>query len=410
MRYLSVALVCGIILLSLFVVLPSEVYCSQIRGNISTYLRSYESQGSTELQPYVNLRIGSSDLVRSGRRSIGFNLHGRWTDQRSVFSDDKYNVFSSYIQLSGLPAGSNMKIGRQFVFGAAGSANIDGIDIRLEPTRCWKINASVGTEVSHTEPNEIRSFFEAGVLTAGIATSAFKDLSLRADWYTSTSDGNSETSRIGADAEYRSGIVRLFGGLAYDLLRMNAAHSNFRLTMKSNKWYLSVRYRYRQPSVRYQSLFSLIASDPIHESRLEVRRTVFGRVSAYARYSRTIVGPDEISRYQIGLRSTRFTLGWMNQEGHRGMRNAFLGSVEIPLSRRLSASISADMSRYRVQDRQDELNDSYIGSAGIQWKPVNTLVIGGQAQYIRNAILADDLTLLFRISKSFTVGTRSRGE
>ncbi len=396
-------LVPGVLALVVLSYSPEDAVCSQIRGDVSSYLQTYENQGAMKTQPYVSLRIGSNDIYGGGNRSVGFNLYGRWTDQRSSFSNNKYVLYSSYIDVKGLPAMTRVKIGRQFCYNTAGSATIDGISVQYKPHRNWKIEALGGSKPSSTEPNGIRSLADAGVFAGSVSTSVVRNVNMSAGWYLSSRDGNTERNRLGGEADYRSARVRVFGSSTYSLPDKNLANTSIRLSLHPDRWYLSAHYRYRQPSVPYQSLFSLVDSEPVNELRFEIRKEVYRRTAAYVRFSRTSIGTDGVSRYQIGIRSARFTIGWLKQDGYRGKRNALVGSAQFVLSSKVATTISANLSRYKVQEEQEELNDSYVGTAGIQWRPVNTLTVGGEVQYIRDAVLEDNLILLLRVSKSVTI-------
>jgi len=397
----------SIVALAFVGLLASDDACaSEIRGTLSSVAQVANDSSETTVRPYLGVRLRSADLYKRNSRSIGFNLYGRWTDQNSSFADDCLKILSSYIDLRGFVLSSDIRLGRFYSFGPAGSATIDGI--RLQRTFGHKNRARIawGSRVSLERQGSIRPLSEAGVLSAEFSHAYSPSLDLKAGLFLGMDDHNLEDLRFGAQVGYRHKLLRSSGKLAFDPIARSLSDVRIRMSIRQKSWYFAASLRSREPSVRYQSVFSMIDSEPIREGRIEIRRKLIQKISIYTRLAQTWYGEDGVSRVQLGLTSSRFSVGWLTQDGRRGERNSVVGSANLDLTNRLNLAVSADMTRYRVQEESVELSDAYVGIASVLWRPTRDISLGGDLQFVRNAIAREEWTVLIRGTKRFSIGSK----
>ena len=390
--------------------LPGDVDAVELRGNLFGELYSFKEQDSTLLRPYAGLR---SDLllVHSGRRTLDLTSSLRWTNnlRSSRSTVGTTNIYDLYFHLGGIPAHSDLYLGRQFVYNAAGSAVMDGARLRYQVTSAVNIEGLVGTSVNALNPTSIRSLSSYGVFGGRASWSDKSGTRVNLSWLDRLDGGHSAWNRAALDWDDRSTLWQSYIRVAYDLVNSRISELLSRVSYSPAQWYLSAEISRRAPSVSGTSLFIIIDSRQYRQVRLEARRTLWSDLALYAQLHGTLYSGETIWRVVVGVRGIRYNIGWTHQTGRDGDNNSVTGSLNFPLATYLEGYAGFNAGRYRVQTEQEGRSDAYTSQLGFTWHGLSGYSATLEGQYQRNAVEKSAGQFYLRLSKDFTLGTKSAG-
>jgi hypothetical protein len=391
---------------------PLNANSFEMNGRVSADFYAY--QGSTEehARPYLRFWGNAIAWRSSGGRFVRLHTSLRWTDDfvDPLPWDPELFVFDAYVQFQGLIPRTGLYAGRQFVYTGVGSALMDGGRIRIRPFKYLDLDAFGGSRVSSEDPETIQSISDH--LVVGARLGAYRGRSTRAglSWMLMRRGSQPSFHRVGLDADKAIGRADVYGRVAYNVVDHRLAEVNLRAAYKPAAWYLSGEYHRREPSVAYNSIFTLIDFFQYEIVRAEVRRRVWRQLSLAANVHADVADQDDLPwRIGVGIHAPAYSLMWIHQTGYAGENDGVSGYFTQALNTKWSVFATANLFRYRVQLEQMERSDSYATTAGLRWRPGWGLTIHAEGQYLKNAVYKDDTRFLFRIAKDFSVRPK-RGE
>lgn len=166
---------------------------------------------------------------------------------------------------------------------------------------------------------------------------------------------------------------------------------------------LSVYYNYREPRIRYNSIFSVFDYGTTQEIevggdyRIDASYTIIGKIA-------NVIYEDENSqRITIGLNSSYGTFTYRKNLGYAGELDAVsLYTAKTFLEGVLTPSIGISYTNYKLSG-ENESNDLTTILAGVNVRPFRTLSFDLQGQYLNNKIYKDDTRLLFKLNYWFNL-------
>ncbi|PWB76252.1 hypothetical protein C3F09_00830 [candidate division GN15 bacterium] len=377
---------------------------SKLTGSLSTDWYFLDDGTYSRVQSYNALR--ASLTIPSGPSQyllVRTNLRWRKDLDNSPAAVSQLYVYETYLQSSGLIKHTNIFVGRQFRFSNLGSALIDGGTLQIKLGRRFQFEAFGGSQVLSVKPDEIRSFSDLGM--AGVRMSGrINDATYwGVDGLLRRYDGSTSYKAVGLDLAHSRRKLQAYAQATYDLANSRFATLRARISVSPNKWYASGEFVWREPYVRSNSLFSVVAFDRYRLARLGLRRVVHGSLAVDGSANVSFTGTITTLYSTLGVATGNWGLGWRHQKGRGASSDGAYGYANLDLTKQWSVFGNTDLSRYRVQELEESLMDSYAATAGICFRPGRDFTIRAEGQFLRNAINTSDWRLFLRVAKGFLI-------
>jgi hypothetical protein len=294
-------------------------------------------------------------------------------------------------------------IGRQFIYSNLGAALVDGGKLQVKLRNILAFDVYGGSQVQSSQPDKIKSLTDFGM--AGVRFSGKFDnwSNWGVEGLLRKYEGSVSYSAVGIDLSRTRAVSQMYAQAAYDIANSRLALVRGRLSLNPKKWYLSGEFIWREPIVRANSLFSVVSFDRYRLARLGLRRNLKGQVALDGSASLSFSSSTTTLYSMLGFTGGNWGIGWRHQNGRGTSSNGVYGFVSFNLSRRWSVFGNTDLSRYRIQELQESLNDAYSASAGLSFRPGSDFTIRAEGQVVRNAVSTSDVRLFIRILKGFTL-------
>ncbi len=398
-------------LLLLLILFPAAAGATALRGNLFGELYSFQELDSTHIRPFAGMRAGLSIWRTSEGQALDLNTFFRWTNSLRTTHPTvpATNVYDLNLHLSGLPRGTDLYLGRQFVYNSAGSVLLDGLRLRYRIGRPITLELFGGSSVDAMTPAKVRSLSSFATYGGRLSVTATSKTRVGLNWIDKLINGSESWHRATLDADHRFEQWQVYGRIAYDLSSEQIAELLTRLSYSPTKWYLSGEFSRREPSVSSASLFGMINYRRYQQVRIEARRTLWRNLDLYSQFHGTLYSGDDIWRVNIGITASRYSLGWRHQSGRDGENNALAGTLNVPFASRWELYAGFNAGRYRVQTDQDGHSDAYSTQVGLTWRSASGITATAEGQYQRNAVQKSGSQLYFRLAKDFSLGEESMG-
>ncbi len=400
----AVLLACLMLAVAL-VLWPGSTRAVEWRGRLTSDLYVLDSDSGGHQRPYLGVQ--SSLVLWRGAlvRSLSAQVDARWTTDFSHkrATDPQLYIYDGYLHLTGVPRGTDIALGRQFVYTALGSALVDGVQSSYRPVRQLELRAFAGSSVSGQAPETMRSLAGFGVFGGRIGIMAASSVRLGVTWMLSRSDGRVSSHRLGLDGRKEFRQTDVFSRLAYDVSLQRIAGAMARVGHRPGRWNLSGEYEWRRPSIAGNGLFSLLDAKGYQNLRLNLERRVGGGLAVVSGVHLASFEGANVWRTLLGLRSGDWSIVWQHQDGSDGDNDALRGSLTARLGRHWESYVTANLSRYRIQAEQKDRNDSYASMAGVQWRGAGGFGFRVEGQYLRNAVQRHDYRMRLQVSKDFAL-------
>lgn len=379
---------------------------AEFNGRLTSEVYAWTSEFQQHVRPYQSVRGNLVTWRGDNGRRVSFHTYSRWTtDLADARPDDpQMFVYDAYLKYTRILKGTDLYVGRQYVYSGAGSALIDGVRIRHGASQRLRVDLFGGSTIDRLKPDQVRSFKNHSALGGRLAYRIRPATQASLSWMFRESDGHVSYRRLSADFRQQLDILRLYGRVGYNPENKKLAEILVRASVRTRRWYVSGEYLKREPSVSASSVFSLIGADRYQELRAEISRTVLGDLAIVVFYQVDLFTEENTRRSSIALRSGLFSLAWNHQNGYGGDNNGASGWLSLPLNDRVNLFGQVSLNRYRVQPEQKDRSDAYATSLGLSKRFDGGYEVSGQWQYLRNAVQSSDSRLHLRVTKSFSSG------
>jgi len=387
---------------------PSNLAVSaEISGRLTSSVYGFEQSDDSHWRPYLGL-TSTANLWREGARSFDLHTNLRWTSDFSTKSprDPQTYVYDLYFELAGIPHGSRLYAGRQFVYSSIGSALIDGIRCKQKLSGSFNLDIYGGVATAHQSPEKIQSLNDNALGGGRLGYQASSETKLGFNWLWRRSDGSTAQHRVGLDGQWLTRRTELYGRAIYDVSALAVSGALARLTVRPDNWNISGEFDWRKPSIDANSIFSMVSSEEHKSVRADVSRKLPAGLTAVGQMHWEFMPGDDSWRTMIGLQSASMMLGWTHRDGYGGKSDGLRGQVTLGIGSRVDAYVSAYFSQYKIQPEPPDRMDAYSSSFGAVWKPGWDTRVRAEGQYFRNAVDDNDWRMFLQIAKNFSIGSQ----
>ncbi len=375
---------------------------AELKGSLSGDLYSWNGGDEDHLQPYVSLR---ANLLawKTAERSLSFHTYSRWKSdwQDKIASDPQFFVYDSYLKFKCRPRRVTIHAGRQFAYSAAGSAHLDGVRLKIGPFSKVEFDIFGGSGVSRLDPEKVESFSDNSVLGGQLNYQLRPKTRFGLGWMRRENDGSVSYHRLGINIGQKIADMNLYTRFSVNPEIWEPSEFLLRARHTVAKWYFSGEFLWRDPSVSYNSVFSLIDFKRYREVRFEARRNIRRGLAVYGNVRADFFSSENAWTTGIGVRTTYFTIGWVHQSGYGGDSDGLRGNVNYQFKNSWQVYGHTNITKYRIQEYQDQRSEAYSSGIGVIKRFGGDLQVRAEWQYLRNAVRKYDSRIHFRVTKGF---------
>jgi hypothetical protein len=382
-------------------------------NNSNTYARTYQmlyltfGKDNVSLKSYMNLE---GDVSKSQTYDPRLRFYNLYVDVRNLF-DVVY-----------------FKLGRQPLFSSIGGGVFDGMSLGFKYSG-FDVNGYYGGNVPAYQKlsftDDLPNDFVAGgkityssikntMLALKYLNQSFKTISYTAtrldpDLETNPNyiiDNNSEQYQyITAEASYyEPKAFRVNTKYDYDL-NFNTT-SEFEIDGRYEKIEnlgIDAYYNFRQPKIRYNSIFSVFDFQNSQEIEVGADYAIDKTYKVIGKIGNVIYTDESSQRVSVGLSTPWGTLMGRKTFGYAGELNSVsVYTAKTICEGLLTPNLSLAYTNYKLS-ADDASNDMVTLLLGLNYRPWRTLSFDAQGQYLNNKIYKDDFRLFLKLNFWFNV-------
>ncbi len=414
------------LIFALLIILPAAAFGQNINGRLSSALYTFErfdSQNSSEkyIRTFenigLNFNLGNFSLVT--RTNLEANIGS------SFDNDPRLRFYNLYLEARKVFDIATFKIGRQSNFNSVAGGLFDGIDLKLEK---WDFTLSgfYGGNVPAYQKLELTKnwkddYILGGKLETGIVPNtrfaiSYIDKNFKAVDYTALrinanldpiqiliQEKSNQFKFVSGEASYFiDNVFNVYAQYDYDLNFEET--SKFEITGRYEQIKdlgIELYYNYRQPLIRYNSIFSVFDFGNTYEIEGGVDYKFFDGFTAFGKFGNVEYKDDSSQRYTLGFSTDYGSVSYRKNLGYSGELDAlsfytgysFFGGFFTP-------SVGVSFTQYKLSQSDDKNNLTTI-LAGFNVRPWKALSVDIQGQYMDNRIYKNDFRLLAKINYWF---------
>ncbi len=388
------------------------------RATLSSYVWNHTEIDSSETRHLQNSGTLGLKLARIGGKDLEITttLRGSY-DKRNQGDDvDDYRVHDLMARWKNLAGVADLTVGRQRIFWPTASVAVDGASADVDILNALQVGGYIGTlapEDGHFRPTDYDEGHAFGIRLV-CQTKAVGKVSLsfaerrHAASYNGTSV-NTLASRV-AGIDWRRPIIEfgtVYGHLTYDLPRRHIGRAQFSVRWDAMPTVsIQTEYRYRRPSIAYNSIFWVFGQSDYAEGRARVYWRPTHTWTFSIGLATINVSGDNAERFDLGVSHKYFSVMLHGKSGVAGNTVGVSGDATYPLNGQWTIRGGSNYSSYELIEDQAESNMEAAIWGGLRWQAWSQSTIDIEAQYLTRDIVTalhaptdkSDVRLLARVS------------
>ncbi|MBV6478843.1 MAG: hypothetical protein HGGPFJEG_01600 [Ignavibacteria bacterium] len=414
--------------LLILISLSDVLYSQSINFRVSSYFYSWERADSIYTSSKTSHLKGYQNLLLEATHNK-WSLHSLLQTEEDIVnkSGDGFNfrIYNLYLKGSNLLNLFDLKLGRQYVFAGTGNSAIDGIHIKLKAGKSKQYQftgyagALTALDYEVKKYPELNKNFAFGALFSyyGIrgmnaALSYFKRNKQMESYSALRLDSLFVTQTVEVDRDFRqdqlAGLevnytlqnhLNAYLKTYYDLNSGNLYRCELNGRYKIDNMDFSLSYTYRQPYIRYNSIFWVFPYEENHELEAGFDYIFKSGLNLFCKITDNIFTEDNSLRLQLGVSHMNYGISYTNQSGYGGSANGINAYYYKEIIRTLlSGNVSVNYYNYGMGKYYKERFDAFSGMLGVTLRPFPNLSFDAQGQIVTNKISKYDMRMLFGIN------------
>ncbi|NWF89242.1 MAG: hypothetical protein HXY50_07225 [Ignavibacteriaceae bacterium] len=164
---------------------------------------------------------------------------------------------------------------------------------------------------------------------------------------------------------------------------------------------LNIYYNYREPRVRYNSIFSVFDYGNTQEIEAGGDYTLSKNITISGKYGYVKYKDENSQRATVGLNTSFGTLSYRKGMGYAGELDAVSAyTAHTFFNGLLTPSVGLSFTSYKLS-KDSEKNNLMTVLAGVNLRPLRTLSFDLQGQFMNNKIYKNDYRFLFKLNYWF---------
>lgn len=416
------------LILLLFIGATTFISAQNINGRFSSSLYSFErydslNSSSNYLRAYEMLNLN----LNYDKFSVRSYLNMETDVTNKMISDPRLRFYNLYLEARDLFDVATVRIGRQPIINSVAGGLYDGASLTLKHSH-YKLNAYYGGNVPAYQKFELVENFDQNYIMGGKFTTTVLTNAQIAVGYVSKNfqSQNYLANRLDPDLnlieveiENKSnqyqfvtgevnysmpGIVNVFTRYDFDLNYEQTAKFEFDARTEAvDKLGINLYYNYRQPKIRYNSIFAVFDYGNTHEIEIGADYKLNNMFTIIGKFGNVQYKDENSQRIGIGLSTIYGNINYRKTFGYAGELDAVsVYSGYTFLDGLVTPSIGLSYTNYKLNP-DAEANNITTLLVGANIRPFRMLSFDLQGQYMDNKIYKNDLRLFFKLNYWFNL-------
>lgn len=346
-----------------------------------------------------------------------------------VKNDPLVRLYNFYFKWSNIANIGEVSLGRQAIFAGVGSGTIDGgtvgakfFDSQLKVIGYYGLLPAPRMKAELIGDSK-NNFMTGGQIVGSPTEFSHASLSytkkqIKPDAYVAIrrdSLFNPYTIEIKptADAEeYFSGDIsveyeeKVSGYARYDydmLLEKMSRLQLFTRVKVLEPLSITGEYIEREPRLLYNTIFSVFTHNTLKEYEAGAEYSLPWNVQVFGKYGSVSYGDGETSqRITLGANSKHASVSFSRNIGYAGELSAASVTVGYPFcDNKITPTFMLSYARYKLSENAS-LDNALSMALGVVYRPLQTLSLDAQLQWLQNKIYSNDMRLFVRASYFFS--------
>lgn len=416
------------LILLIFLGAVVSISAQNINGRFSSSLYTferYDSLNSSEqyLRAYEMLNLNLNYDKISIRSYLNFE-----TDvMNDLETDPRLRFYNLYLEARDILDIATFRLGRQPIINSVAGGVYDGASLTLKKTD-YKFNAYFGGNVPAYQKFELIENFDQNYLFGGkFTTTVLQDFRLglayvnknfqQQSYSANRLDPNlnpieveienksNEYEFVTGEVSYsKRGLVSVFTRYDYDLNFNQTSKFEFDARTEAvDRLGINLYYNYRQPKIRYNSIFAVFDYGNTSEIEIGADYKINSMFTVTGKFANVEYKDDNSQRVGLGLSTGYGTLSYRKTFGYAGELDAIsLYSGYTFFEGLFTPSVGLSYTNYKLNP-DDEANNITTLMVGANIRPFRTLSFDLQGQYLDNKIYKNDMRLFFKLNYWFNL-------
>ncbi|MGB5074841.1 MAG: hypothetical protein WBQ23_11965 [Bacteroidota bacterium] len=423
-------------LLVLTIVLGAALQAQTLNGRFVTSAYGWERQLSSG-ESTSHMRAYENVQLNFGTQDISFHtyLQGYSDLGDGVEGDPGLRLFNAYLRIKNIADMFDVKIGRQSLFAGVSYGTIEGAQVKANVSDGVEVMVygggltPAGQTLEYEFADNVKNNWQVGgqvllylientkiglsYMNRHRETSAFyawrpdAQMDLQETFIDYGSKANQYAS---VNVAHTTGKMWLYGRYDYDFNFERTSRAEVAATYQALPTLgISLNLAHREPVIAWNSYFSLLEASAHQEAVLGVDYLVLPQLTILGRFSTVMYEDESAFRVSLGAANKYASIMYTKDVSYDGDLDGFNLHFTYPLmDGMLVPHIGAVYSTYALAENLSaETNwsdraSTWVGVLGTTFRPVRTLSIDVQGQYMTNRIYASDIRAFARVNYWFS--------
>jgi opacity protein-like surface antigen len=416
------------ILLILLFFLSGSLFSQNLNGRFSSAVYMFErfdssnvSQNHIRAYQMLNLNFNYKNF------SLRSNLNLETDFAQKLVDDPRLRFYSLYLEARDVLDIANIKIGRQPIINSVVGGLMDGASISLSKYD-FKLSGFYGGNVPAYQKLElIENFSDNFIAGARLSTSILENFNFAVGYLNKNfkpidykalrldpnlnpiqvliSNKSNQFQYLSGEASYFSeNFLFINSRYEYDLNFKQTSKVEFDARIEKVKDLgVNLYYNYREPRIRYNSIFSVFDYGNTQEIEAGLDYKIDNNYTLLAQFGYVKFKDDNSSRLGVGASTKYGTINYRKTFGYAGEMDAIsLYSAYTFLDGFITPNIGLSYSSFKVS-KDSETNNITTLVAGLNFRPFRKLSFDLQGQYLDNKIYKNDFRLFLKLNHWFNL-------
>lgn len=352
-----------------------------------------------------------------------FNFEGDLSND--LQNDPRLRFYNLYLEGRNLLDIATIKLGRQPLFNNVAGGIFDGVTLDLRKAD-YKFSAYYGGNVpAYQKLAVVKNWNENYILGGKFVANSIRNFRIGLSYinknfesdpyYATRLDPNLNPIQVliesksnqyqFASAEVSYDLPKYFNvntRYDYDLNFMETSKIEFQgRYVQINNLGIDVYYNYRQPKIRYNSIFSVFDFGNTQEMEIGADYAINKIFTVIGKVGNVIYKDDNSQRITVGLNSNFGSISYRKNLGYAGEMDAIsVYSAHTFFDGYFTPSVGLSYTNYKLTQESPRNNlTTLVG--GFNVRPFRTLSFDVQGQFMNNKIYKDDFRLFFKLNYWF---------
>ncbi|MFZ1517388.1 MAG: hypothetical protein WAU11_01355 [Ignavibacteriaceae bacterium] len=416
------------LILLLIIGAATFISAQNINGRFSSSLYSFErydslNSSSNYLRAYEMLNLN----LNYDKFSVRSYLNMETDVTNKMISDPRLRFYNLYLEARDLFDVATIRLGRQPIINSVAGGLYDGASLTLKHSD-YKLNAYYGGNVPAYQKFELVENFDQNYIMGGKFTTTVLTNAQIAVGYVSKNfqSQNYLANRLDPDLnlieveiENKSnqyqfvtgevnysmpGIVDVFTRYDFDLNYEQTSKFEFDARTEAvERLGVNLYYNYRQPKIRYNSIFAVFDYGNTHEIEIGADYKLNNKFTVIGKFGNVQYKDENSQRIGIGLSTIYGNINYRKTFGYAGELDAVsVYSGYTFLDGLVTPSVGLSYTNYKLNP-DAEANNITTLLVGANIRPFRMLSFDLQGQYMDNKIYKNDLRLFFKLNYWFNL-------